>query len=73
MYVNQITNFNAIYYCLHYLFIIVITVIIINKILDKTSNESTCLQLSSRFFQINKVFSGVGKPKSGDNSCCMLI
>lgn len=72
MYVNQITNFNAIYYCLDYLFIIVITVITINKILDKTSNELTCLQLSYRFFQINKV-SDVGKHKSGDNSCWMLI
>jgi len=51
MYVNQITNFNAIYYCLDYLFIIVIAVIIINKILDKTSSEFTCLQMSSyRFF-----------------------
>lgn len=73
MYVNQITNLNAIYYCLDYLFIVVITVIIINKILDKTSNEFTCLQLSCRFFQINKVFSDVGKHKSGDNSCSMLI
>lgn len=38
-----------------YLCIIVIIFIIVDKILDKTSNEFTRLQLSYRFFQINKM------------------